>query len=153
MTPLALLAACLALCGGQDPPPARADLPVSVEHIQERLQRAPALEMPVEPDFRASVTEEFTRPETVLEALRRELGSDRRVTVVPGTIAPALASVDLLGPAMQLKHRIGAALRARAERIARAKVEEALARFCASHDCSTLEPDLDESTPEGVLTR
>jgi hypothetical protein len=106
----------------------------------------------MKPDFRTSVTQEVERPETVLEALRRELGGD--VTLkrrVPGTIAPPLVSVDLLQIASYLKRQVSATLRARAERNARAEVDAALAEFCAAHDCSVLEQELEESIPEGVV--
>ena len=105
-------------------------------------------------DFRATVTEEFTRGETVLEALRRELAGD--VTpkrIPPGTISPPLISVDLLQIATQVKRQVSGALRARAQRNARAEVATALAEFCAEHDCSVLEQERQQSTPEGVLTR
>src|SRR4030095_4837337 len=49
-----------------------------IDRIKERLNRPAVLQLPAErkADFRITVTEEFTSPETVLEALRRELGGD-----------------------------------------------------------------------------
>ena len=138
-------------------------LPLSVERIHERLNR-PALQLGLETkaDFRATVVEAYTPPETVLEALRRKLSGDVTAKrVPPGTIAPPLVSVDLLQIASYVKRQIGAALRARAERNARADVAAALAEFCAQHDCSVLEQSLprrsdseggEQSVPEGVLT-
>lgn len=142
--------------------PATAQLPVSAERIHDRLQRPAALQMPREPDFRAKVSEEFERPETVLDALRRELSGDRTAKrVPPGTISPALFTVDLLQMAMQIKRQLSATFRARAERSARAEVAAVLAEFCAQHDCSVLEPSQphrsdgeggNSAGSEGVLT-
>ena len=153
---LALMLGCALACAvdAQTADPAVPAPPVSLERIQERLKRPAALQLPPErkADFHASVTEEFTRPETALEALRRELAGD--VTpkrIPPGTISPPLITVDLLQLAVQVKRQLGAALRARAERNARADVEAALAEFCAQHDCSVLEQELKQSNPEGVL--
>jgi hypothetical protein len=146
---------CALACAGQIAAEPNPPLPVSLERIQERLKRPDPLQLPPErkPDFRATVSEEFERPETILEALRRELGGD--VTPkprIPGTISPALVSVDLLQIATSIKRRMSAALRARAERNARAEVAAVLAEFCAQHDCSALE-ESGQSTSEGVLTR
>ena len=144
------------------PPP---ELPVSVERIQERLKRPAVLQLPPQrqPDFRATVTEEFTPPGTVLEALRRELADDfTPKRIAPGTIAPALVSVDLLQVVTHVKRQLSAALRARAERNAAAEVAAVLAEFRAEHDCSVLEQSLPrrsgseggkQSLPEGILTR
>jgi hypothetical protein len=154
---LALVLGCAVACAAQAPAePAAAELPVSVERIRARLQQPSVLRLPVErqPDFRASVTEEFTVPETVLEALRRDLGGDvSPKRIPPGTISPPLVSVELLQIATNVKRRVGAALRARTERKARAEVAAALAEFCAQHDCSVLEQESKQSIPEGVLTR
>jgi hypothetical protein len=142
-------------CGGQAPDALTPALPVSVERMQERLKRPPPLPLGLETTahFRATVVESYTPPETVLEALRRELAGDVTAKrVPPGTIAPPLVSVDLLQIASYVKRQIGAALRARAERNARAEVAAALAEFCAQHDCSVLEQESNQSTPEGVLT-
>jgi hypothetical protein len=156
VTLLALVFACALACAGQAPAdPSPPPLPVSVERIQERLKRPVLLQMPAErkADFRATVTEEFTRPETVLEALRRELAGDvSPKRIAPGTISPPLVSVDLLQIAALVKRRLSGALRARAERNARAEVEAVLRDFCAQHDCSVLEDELKQSHPEGVLT-
>jgi len=149
------LLACAVACAGQTTEePRQFQLPVSVERIQERLKRPPALELAVEPhaDFRASVTEDYDQPRTVLEALRLELAGDltpRRI--IPG-IAPTLVSVDVLHRAMLLKQRLSAALRARAARRARKDVDEALAEFCASNDCAVLNRAPENSRPEGILT-
>jgi hypothetical protein len=156
MTFLALLLGCAVACAGQttaeqDP----SELPVSLERIKERLNRPAALQLPVErePDFRATIIEAFTLPETVLEALRRSLAGD--VTpkrIPPGTITPTLISVDLLQVATQVKRQVSGALRARAQRNARAEVAAAIAEFCAEHDCSVLEQETKQSLPEGILT-
>jgi hypothetical protein len=157
MTFLVLMVSCAVACEGQAPAePSPSEPPVSLERIQERLKRPAALQLPAEreADFRATVTEDYTRPETLLEAVRRELSGDSpRKRIVPGNIAPPLVTVDLLRIAMSLKQQLSAARRARAERNARSDVEEALAEFCASHDCSILERELEGSKPEGILTR
>jgi hypothetical protein len=156
MTLLTLLLGCAVACAGQEPAEQNpSELPVSIDRIKERLNRPAVLQLPTErkADFRATVTEEFTPPETVLEALRRELGGD--VTpkrIPPGTISPALVSVDLLQLATHVKRQIGGALRARAERNARDEVAAVLAEFCAEHDCSVLERESKQSLPEGILT-
>jgi hypothetical protein len=165
MTFLALALACAVAWAGQEPSEQNPSaLPVSIDRIKERLNRPAVLQLPAErkADFRATVTEEFTPPETVLEALRRELGGD--VTpkrIPPGTISPPLVSVDLLQFVTHMKRQIGGALRARAERNARDEVTEVLAEFCAEHDCSVVEQSLPrrsdseggkQSLPEGILT-
>jgi hypothetical protein len=153
MTFLVLVLGCAVGCGGQAPEP-EAPTTVSVERIRERLKRPSALQLPAErqPDFRATVTEEVARPETVLEALRRELSGDiTPKKIPPGTISPPLVSVDLLQIAAQIKRQLSAALRARGERNARQEVAAALAEFCAQHDCSVIEQS-QAANPEGVLT-
>jgi hypothetical protein len=153
-----------ALACAVQPPPRQPALPVSVERIRVRLLQPVGLRHAVErqPDFRASVTEEFTPPETVLEALRRDLsGVVSAKRIPPGTISPPLVSVELLQVVSHLKRQLSAARRARAERNARIEVATALAEFCAQHDCSVLEQSQPrrsdgeggkQSTPEGVLT-
>jgi hypothetical protein len=165
MTFPALVFACAVACAGQEPTEQNpAALPVSIDRIKERLNRPAVLQLPAErkADFRITVTEEFTSPETVLEALRRELGGD--VTpkrIPPGTISPPLVSVDLLQFVTHMKRQIAGALRARAERNAREEVVAVLAEFCAEHDCSVPEQRLPrhsdsasgkQSIPEGILT-
>lgn len=165
MTFLALMLAGAVACAGQEPAEQNpSELPVSIDRIEERLNRPAVLQLPAErkADFRVTVTEEFTPPETVLEALRRELGGD--VTpkrIPPGTISPPLVSVDLLQFVTHLKRQIGGVLRARAERNARDEVAAVLAEFCAEHDGSVLEQSLPrrsdreggkQSHPEGILT-
>ena len=165
MTFLALMLACAVACAEQEPAEQNSsELPVSIDRIKERLSRPVVLQLPPErkADFRATVTEEFTPPETVLEALRRELGGDVTPKRIPaGTISPPLVSVDLLQFVTHLKRQIGGALRARAERNARDEVAAALAEFCAEHDCSVVEQSLfrrsdseggKQSLPEGILT-
>lgn len=155
MTFLALLLGCAVACAGQataeqDP----SELPASLERIKEKLNR-PALQLPVErePDFRATVVEAFTLPETVLEALRRSLAGDvMPKRIPPGTITPPLISVDLLQVATHVKRQVSGVLRARAQRNARTDVAAALAEFCAEHDCSVLEQETKQSLPEGILT-
>jgi hypothetical protein len=154
---LALLLGCAVACAGQAPAaPAPSEPPVSVDRIRARLQQPTVLRQAVErqPDFRIAVTEELTPPETVLEALRRDLTGDiysKRIVPGAGTTPPLIA-VDVLQLAMALKRTLGGALRIRAERNARAEVAAALAEFCAQHDCSVLEQEPQQSHGEGVLT-
>jgi len=109
MTFLALLLGCAVACAGQltaeqDP----SELPVSLERIKERLNRPATLQLPVErdPDFRATIIEAFTLPETVLEALRRNLAGDVTPKRIPsGTITPPLITVDLLQVVTQMKRQ------------------------------------------------
>jgi hypothetical protein len=138
---LALVMGCAVACAGQAPAgPLPPELPVSVERIRERLKQPAVVLTERQPDFRANVTEEVERPETVLESLRRELGGDiTPKRIAPGTISPPLVTVDLLQIASHVKRQLSAALRARAERNARAEVAAALAEFCAEHDCSVVE--------------
>jgi len=165
MTFLTLLLGCAVACAAQTTAEQNpSELPVSIERIRERLNRPAVLQLPPEKhaDFRATVTEDFTPPETVLEALRRELAGDVTLKrIPPGTIAPALVSVDLLQVFTHVKRQMSAALRARAERNARAEVAAVLAEFCAEHDCSVSEQSQPrrsdseggkQSLPEGILT-
>ena len=169
MTFPALVLGCAVACAPQVPaeqPPADlppAELPASVNRIKERLNQPAVLKLPADrqADFRVTVMETNTLLETVLDALRRDLAGDLTPKrIPPGTIAPPLVSVDLLQIASHVKRRLGGALRARAERNARAEVAAALAEFCAEHDCSV--PDQSPprlgggdagkpSLPEGIL--
>ena len=155
MTFLVLVLGCAVACAAQTPAEQNtSELPVSIERIKERLNRPPVLQLPTEsqPDFRATVIASFALPETVLEAIRRDLAADfTPKRIAPGTITPPLASIDLLQLAAFVKRRMGTTLRARAERNARTEVEAALAEFCAEHDCSVLEPERYQSNPEGIL--
>jgi hypothetical protein len=155
MTFLALLLGCAVACAGQSTEEQEPSEPtVSLERIEERLNRPAALQLPVEraPDFRATTIETLTLPETVLDALRRSLAGDvTSKRTPPGTITPPLVSVDLLQVATQVKRRVSGVLRARAERAARARVATELEQFCAGHDCSVLEQEAKQSFPEGIL--
>jgi hypothetical protein len=152
---LALVLGCAVACAGQATAEQDlSDLPVSLERIKERLNRPAAVQLPVErePDFRATVIDAITLPETVLDALRRDLAGDLTPKrIPPGTITPPLVSVDLLQIATQVKRQVSGVLRARAARNARAEVAAALAEFCAGHDCSVLEQEPYQSNPEGIL--
>ena len=156
MTFLALVLGCAVACAGQEPAEQDpAELPVSLDRIKERLNQPAVLQLPADSraDFRVTVIEANTLPETVLEALRRDLAGDLTPKrSAPGTIAPPLVSVELLQIASYVKRRLSGALRARAERNARADVAAALAQFCAEHDCSVIEHEPEQSNPEGVLT-
>ena len=154
MSLLALMLACAVSCAEDQQAPER-DVPappVSVERIHEQLQRPPALRMPPEPTFRVTVEEEVRR--NALDMLRQELGADVLRSLPPPLIRKTdlLVAVDLLQIASMVKSKLDAARRARGERNARREVAQALADFCAQHDCSVLEQELKQSNPEGVLT-
>lgn len=103
---------------------------VSVERIREGLQR-PALKIPpVEfvPVFRATVDDRLF--ENPLQGMRRELAEDSGYSGKGG--------VDVLAMAMGLVKSIKGAYRAHTEARIRKEVQEALAAFCAEHDCSVL---------------
>jgi hypothetical protein len=103
---------------------------VSVERIHEGLQR-PALKIPpVEfvPVFRATVDERLL--ENPLQGMRRELAENSGYSGKGG--------VDVLALAMGLVKSIKGAYRAHTETRIRKEVQEALAAFCAEHDCSVL---------------
>jgi len=154
MTFLALLLGCAVACAGQAAEQDSSELPVSLERIKEHLNRPPALQLPAErePDFRETVIEAFTLPETVLDALRRSLAGELTPKrIPPGTITPPLIAVDLLQVATQVKRQVSGAMRARARRNARADVAAELEQFCAEHDCSVLEHETKQSRPEGIL--
>jgi hypothetical protein len=146
--------------------PAEPRLPVSVARVRERLHRPAALKPPPEPDvphFSAEVEEDYFPRETVLEMIRRELAADGRSVpppplvrpsgYVPGRLGQELISVDLIQLGLMLKNKLSAARRARAERLSRREVQEALAEFCDAHDCGpVLDQDSARSLLEGVLT-
>jgi hypothetical protein len=139
--------------------PTTADPAVSTERVRAALQRPSLLQLPPKTNaaqFRIEIAEDYWKPETALEAVRRWLateGASRSIILTgsPGS-APPLASVDLLRLAMKLKDTVNATRRARAERNARREVQKAIAEFCAAHDCSILEQDQAGSIQEGVLT-
>jgi hypothetical protein len=157
MTVLALMAACALLCGdtphAQDPTPAESDVPVSIPRIQQRLQRPSVLRMPREPDFRVTVEEDSRLRQTALDMLRQELAGEAISLPRPfSTAGQQIVGVDLLYIARSIAKQISATRRARGERNARRQVTEALAEFCASHDCAVLEHELNAPKPEGILT-
>jgi hypothetical protein len=104
---------------------------VSVERIHEGLQR-PALKIPppVEfiPVFRATVDERLF--ENPLQGMRRELTEDSGYRGKSG--------VDVLALATGMVKSIRGVYRAYSEARIRKEVDEALAVFCAQHDCSVL---------------
>ena len=108
-------------------------MPVSVESVREGLQRPQVLKIrPVEitPIFRAKVDVDLPL-ETPLEAIRRELAESSGYSGRGG--------IDILALGMSLVRKIQDVRRAHAEANARREVQEALAAFCATHDCSVLE--------------
>jgi hypothetical protein len=157
-----VLAGCaiLSLAGGAQAPaaPAEPGPPVSAERVRQGLQRPVLLRPPPEPDvphFRAEVEEDYFPRETVLEMIRRELAAGGPSVPPPPLVrmGETLMSVDLIQLGLMLKNKLSAARRARAERLSRREVQEALAEFCAGHDCSSvLDQDSAHSLPEGVLT-
>jgi hypothetical protein len=113
-------------------PPPTPDLPVSVDHIREGLQR-PVLKIPPidpTPVFRATVEADapFDNP---LQGMRRELAED------PGTPLEC-GPCNVLPLVMGIVRSIKAAHRAHVEAEVRKEVQAALDAFCAEHDCSVL---------------
>jgi hypothetical protein len=164
MEVLAVVLGCAVVCAAQTTVEQSTPEPsVSIDRIHKRLNQPAVLQLPTErqADFRATIVDAFTLPETVLDALRRDLAGDITAKrILPGTISPALISVDLWQIATHVHQRVKGALRARAQRNARAEVAAVLAEFCAEHDCSGVEPSVSrrsngegrkQSLPEGVL--
>jgi hypothetical protein len=124
------------------------------ERISQAVHDPPALQIPPvtapEPTFHVDV--QATPPlETPLDAVRKELAATagaggRRPTGSGG--ATPLAQVDVLPAIYAAIHAYGAMRREHAEADARRQVVEDLARFCAVHDCSQVEPAV-----EGVIVR
>jgi hypothetical protein len=126
-----------------------------MDRIRGALQRE-ALVIPPIPDiaatFRVTVEETPFPVDGVLETMWRDLARSPRLPA-PAYTRPSMGGigggVDVLGLVMDLANRIGDARRARNERAARREVEQALAEFCASHDCSKTEPGVSPS--EGII--
>jgi hypothetical protein len=125
--------AVLVLLAGQDPAPAASpppDVPASVEHIREALQR-PGLKIPpVDPTpvFRAAIVDKVL--DNPLQAMRRELAESSGYSGRGG--------FEIIGAVMGIVRSIKAAHRAHEEAAIRKEVQEALNAFCAEHDCSVL---------------
>jgi hypothetical protein len=117
---------------------------VSAERIQEGLRR-PALEIPPLPPppltFRAEV---LVTLETPLDVIRRELQEEANVRWRP----PARQGLDLLPAIVGFVNKIKTIRRERSEAEARSMVEQELAEFCKTHDCSDIER---EPVSEGVI--
>ena len=120
------------------------DSPVSSNRVSEGLRR-PELQLPPLPEeppiFHVDVTGKL---ETPLDAIRREL---REAAGLPpwkgGTsinppvgVAPVLAQFDVLPALIGLVTKIKTIRREHAEAQARQMVQQELAAFCATHDCS-----------------
>ena len=117
---------------------------VSAERIQEGLRR-PTLEIPPLPPppltFRAEV---LVTLETPLDVIRRELQEEANVRWRP----PARQGLDLLPAIVGFVNKIKTIRRERSEADARRMVQQELAEFCKSHDCSDIER---EPVTEGVI--
>ena len=130
-----LLALALA-AGGQDAPPARTSLPVSIDRIREGLQRKPALKVnvpPPEPTFRVEIVEHpFFRMEPYVWTFAGGgvpfTGSTGVIGVSETPGAVPLIQGDVL-PAVK------SAIYALRERAAQHEAQQTLAQFCAQHTC------------------
>ena len=104
---------------------------VSLERIHEGLHR-PALKMPPPvafiPVFRANIDERLF--ENPLQGMRRELAEESGYRGKNG--------VDVLALATGMVKSIRSAYRGYSEARIRKEVQEALAAFCAIHDCFVL---------------
>jgi hypothetical protein len=129
---------------GQKP---EADDPVSTDRIRDGLRR-PGLQIPPMPPppltFRSEVT---VKLETPLDVIRRELQEEARVRWRP-PVTKGLAEVDVLPALVGLVNKIKTIRRQHAEAEARTMVEQELAEFCSTHDCSDIER---EPVSEGVI--
>jgi len=147
------IAAALSLAApapGQAPDTAAAVSAISVDNIREALQRPHVLRLPpvaLLPDqgavFRLRIEERPFPVDSVLEVMWRGIGESPHLpqVIIPGRASSPvpLVGVDLIRLAMGIANSLGAARRARAEEAARLEVQDALAAFCASHDCSVTE--------------
>jgi hypothetical protein len=141
--------------GSTDPPsPERFG---GASRIREALQR-PALDIPPLPEiattFRLTIEEKPFPVGSVMDEMWRDIAANPTLPgpgPIPGRAqAPVpLVGVDALPALMGLVNSIRAARRASAERAARKEVQEALAAFCATHDCSVTEPGVSPS--EGIV--
>ena len=130
---------------GADP----AALPISVERIQDALQRPPALTIPPLPEpsatFRSGV--EDTLPfESVLEGMRRDLALWNGASSVihpPGGLPPSRPVVGV-----NVLPFISTGIKQWKTARARDRVNKELAAFCAINDCSILEGEA--PPPEGI---
>jgi hypothetical protein len=94
--------------------------------------------------FRSEVT---VKLETPLDVIRRELQEEARVRWRP-PVTKGLAEVDVLPALVGLVNKIKTIRRQHAEAEARTMVEQELAEFCSTHDCSDIER---EPVSEGVI--
>jgi hypothetical protein len=120
---------------------------VSADRIRDGLRR-PALQLPELPPppvtFRSGVE---VKLETPLDVIRRELQEAARVHFRT-PVTRGLAEVDVLPALVGLVNKIKAIRRQHAEAEARTMVEQELAEFCSTHDCSDIER---EPITEGVI--
>ena len=131
---------------GVDP----AALPISVERIQDALQRPSTLTIPPLPEPSATfrtVVEDTLPFDSVLELMRRDLAlwsGANSVIHPPGPLPPSrpVVGVDVL-PLISTATRLWKTARARD------RVRKELAAFCTVNDCSVLEGG--PSTPEGIV--
>ena len=123
------------------------DEPVSTDRIRDRLRR-PELQIPPLPPppltFRSEVS---VKLETPLDVIRRELREEAGLRLrTPAT--QGLVEIDVLPALVGLVNKIKTIRREHAEANARRMVEQELAEFCSTHDCSDFER---EPIAEGVI--
>lgn len=121
--------------------------PVSADRIRDGLRR-PELQIPPLPPppltFRSEVQVTL---ETPLDVIRRELQEEAKVHFRT-PVTKGLAEVDVLPALVGLVNKIKAIRRQHAEAEARTMVEQELAEFCSTHDCSEIER---QPISEGVI--
>jgi len=147
----ALLGALLSSAAAQSLPGGAPGAPsgdtISATRVSQGLQAQPRLKMPLTselaPTFRVEV--QAPRLETVLDAVRRELGANPHGhSLLPGAaLRPADArqlavgrSVDVLPAIVGLARQIQKARRERSERRIHDEVSAELAAFCEVNDCA-----------------
>ena len=134
MIVVAVMLMAVSQAGGASPPPP-GDLPVSVEHVREGLQREaskiPALKIPaveVLPVFRASVEVDLPL-DSPLQAVRRELAAESGYQE---------RAFNILDAVMGIVRGVKSAWRAHTEAEIWKEVQAALNAFCDQHDCSVM---------------
>jgi hypothetical protein len=146
----ALLGAFLSSAAAQSLPGGAPGAPsgdaISAARVSQGLQAQPRLQMPLPSDLTPTFRVEVQAPrlETVLDAVRRELGANPREhsnTPLPGTVWAA--EVDVLPAIVGLVRQLQRARRERSERRIHDEVIAKLAAFCVVNDCA--------ATNEGLL--
>src|SRR4051794_6459907 len=115
----------------------RAELPVSLSRIREGLKRPdPRLSTPpVKADFKIEINEQ-QRFQDLLDLLDFSAAPVMPAVRFGGSQTQPLFTTSVSGIGASLAKSVSKARRARAERLAREEVQQALNQFCASHECA-----------------